>query len=127
MATQGSWFRSREYFSPTWSSNHNNKVSDWISLEKGKKYYIEGRHNERTAADHFTVGLEIEKTNTTGHHHTMKEIQEITLNGTLRFDKTEINITERDGGLFAVSILNPKDSQPFIIGNISTNASDSHL
>jgi hypothetical protein len=46
-------------------------------LVKGEKYYIEGRHAEYSGADHMSIGVEIEKADTTGHHHAMKEIQEI--------------------------------------------------
>jgi hypothetical protein len=46
-------------------------------LTAGEPYYIEGQHYEGGGGDHFGVALEIEATsdvNTTGHHHSMREV-----------------------------------------------------
>jgi hypothetical protein len=36
------------------------RVSEWVSLEVGKKYYIEAAHLNGWGGDHFTTGVEIE-------------------------------------------------------------------
>ena len=36
------------------------RISEWVPLEKGKKYYIEADHQEFTHSDHFTLSVEIE-------------------------------------------------------------------
>lgn len=49
--------------------------SEWYTLEKDQKYFIQGRFIEYGGGDHFGVGMEIEATEETpkGHHHSMKE------------------------------------------------------
>ena len=56
-------------------------ISDWIALEKGEHYFIEGHHLEWRYADHFSVAVEIEATSEVaeGHHQSMKEIQKLTV------------------------------------------------
>lgn len=51
------------------------RISDWISLTAGEHYYIEGQHLEGNGGDHFTTAVEIEQTEIVGHHHSMKEVQ----------------------------------------------------
>jgi hypothetical protein len=43
-------------------------MSEWIALEEGLPYYIEGSHNEWSGGDHFSASVEIEA-GVTGHHH----------------------------------------------------------
>jgi len=51
------------------------RISEWVELEKGKHYYIEGDMQEGGGSDHFTVSVEIEQKDTKGHHHAVKEVQ----------------------------------------------------
>jgi hypothetical protein len=37
------------------------RISDWVSLEEGKKYYIESAHLNGGGGDHFNLGVEIEQ------------------------------------------------------------------
>ena len=50
--------------------------SDWIALEEGEFYKIEGFMMEYTGSDHYTVSVEFEATKeeTAGHHHAGKEV-----------------------------------------------------
>jgi hypothetical protein len=46
-------------------------------LTEGLPYYIEADQYEGSGGDNFAVAVEIEATpekNTTGHHHSMKEV-----------------------------------------------------
>lgn len=52
----------------------NDAVSGWVNLTKGEAYYMYAKHEERWGNDHFAVGVEINQTNMTDHHHAMKEI-----------------------------------------------------
>jgi hypothetical protein len=40
--------------------DNQERISEWVPLEKGKKYYIEADHQEFGGSDHFTVSVEIE-------------------------------------------------------------------
>lgn len=65
------WNEIRNYWdiSNTWGNP--NRTSQWIALEEGEHYYIQGQHLEGTGGDHFSVAVEIEATadNTTFGHH----------------------------------------------------------
>jgi hypothetical protein len=41
-------------------------MSDWMDLEAGKQYAIEGHHIENYEHDHFTVSFEFQKPPTAG-------------------------------------------------------------
>ena len=89
-------------------------------MTEGEPYFIEGtamfekrctNMNRNTwicaswdeSADHFTVALEIEATpekNTTGHHHSTREVQYIGLKTVSFFETTRIRITNPDSGKF---------------------------
>lgn len=64
-----------------WVEDGITRVSKWLNLVKGEKYYIEGRHSEGTHTDHMVVGVEIED-NLPNHHHAMKEVQEVSVHTT---------------------------------------------
>jgi hypothetical protein len=36
------------------------RISEWVSLEAGRKYYIQASHLNGRGIDHFTTGVEIE-------------------------------------------------------------------
>ena len=78
-------------------------------MTEGEPYFIEGTayfkksSNWDESEDHFTVALEIEATpekNTTGHHHSTREVQYIGLKTELFFETTRIRITNPDSGKF---------------------------
>lgn len=129
IASGNSWtpFRwiSRDYTST------DTRRSEWVSLEKGKHYYIEGRHREGGGTDHFSVSLEIDTTGTTtnasAHHHAMKEIQEIGLNTTLQFEKTSFTISNPDHSLYVIQVLKPGSSTYWISEKISDKATSAEV
>lgn len=49
-------------------------TSTWLNLTKGEKYYFKSMHYEGGGGDNYVVGVEINNTNMTDHHHAMKEI-----------------------------------------------------
>jgi len=48
-------------------------MSQWIALEEGEAYYIEGNHYEGGGGDNFAVSVEIEVDDSTDHPNAMKE------------------------------------------------------
>ena len=82
---------------------HWNRISEWISLTEGEHYYLQGHHLESGWGDHFSVAVEIEKADTTGHHHAMKEVQYLSVGTDQHYDTTRINITNADDGQFILA------------------------
>lgn len=64
----------RDWWESTYRGDYQ-RISDWIELEEGEHYYIEGRHLQGSGGDHFSTAVEIEQTDIVGHHHSMKEVQ----------------------------------------------------
>ena len=91
------------------ADDQNQYISDWVALTKGEFYKIEGYMIEWSSDDHFTVSVEFEKADTTGHHHANKEIQVLTY----ATDNTpeEFTITIENaagtGKVFNVRFVNP--------------------
>ena len=104
---------SQNYFTPYRNYFDNqtrtgfNMESDWITLQKGKKYYIDARHSESIGSDHLTVGVEIEKADTTGHHHAMKEVQEIGVLTTRIFEEFTVTVDNPDDGIVVMAFRSP--------------------
>ena len=79
-------------------------------LKKGEHYYMKGYHTDMNEAyDHMTVGVEIEAVEPAegevsqfvqGHHHSVKEIQALTIQAEQIFEKTRITVTDLDDGVF---------------------------
>ena len=44
------------------------KVSDWIELTEGEKYYMQAHYAEYGGGDHMKTAVEIEQTEIVGHH-----------------------------------------------------------
>lgn len=49
-------------------------TSDWLNLTAGEKYYIKSKHYEGGGGDNYVIGVEINNTNMTDHHHAHKEV-----------------------------------------------------
>ena len=64
----------RSYFMTPDPTSTSQYITDWISLTEGEFYKIEGFMMEYTNSDHFTVSVEYQQTDSTGHHHANKEI-----------------------------------------------------
>ena len=59
----------RQYYVENDEESSLKPISDWFSLEEGKLYPIRGTQRENNGDEHFTVGLEFEEADSTGHYH----------------------------------------------------------
>ena len=80
-------------------------TSAWLSLNKGEKYYFKSMHYEGGGGDNYVVGVEINNTNMTDHHHAMKEIQYVSVEvKDPKFEMTRVTVTNFDlGGTYYLS------------------------
>jgi hypothetical protein len=84
------------------------RVSKWLSLEKGKKYYIEGEHLNNNSVDHFTTGVEIEQEVLNKKHpNTMKEVQQLSFNTDDVRETHILTIDNPDKGTFRIQFTSP--------------------
>lgn len=106
---KNSWGVERLFFRNRASRSEQTARSNWVNLTEGEKYYIEASHLEGTGGDHMAVGVEIEKANTTGHHHAMKEIQYLTMeNPNKVFEVSRITIDNPElGGNYKLNFQSP--------------------
>ena len=106
---------------------HWNRISEWISLTEGEHYYLQGHHLESGWGDHFSVAVEIEKADTSGHHHAMKEVQYLSVGTDQHYDTTRINITNADDGQFILAFQNPTDQSLYKSNPISASTTADEL
>jgi len=81
-------------------------ISEWISLTKGNKYYMEFEHYENRGDDFATVSVEIEKANVpVTHPNARKELQKITMKPqSLLRERTFVKVINPTGGSIYVRI-----------------------
>jgi len=101
-------------------------VTEWVSVEKGKHYHVQGYHYESHGGDHFTVSVEIEA-NTQTHHHTMKEVQDIKVETDVQLEKTLVTIDNPDGKLFILAFQNPVTLKSWASEKIANDCSSGHF
>jgi len=99
------------------------RLSEWVSLEAGKHYYIEADTQEGGGSDHMTVAVEIEKADTKNHHHAMKEIVEMTVGTEDVKETTRIIVTNPDNLPYKLVFTHPETFKKHITGNIAADAS----
>jgi hypothetical protein len=80
----------RELFNPNSGATRR---SGWVALTQGEHYYIEGRHTEASGADHMSVSVEIERSDTAVHQNQFKEIQKVEVTTDQIFEKTKVYIS----------------------------------
>lgn len=97
----------RHYFMIPDASDANQYISDWVSLTEGEFYKIEGYMMETWGDDHFTVSVEYQQADSTGHHHANKEIQIMRVDQTNVEEKFTVEISGSIGGLFQIQFVNP--------------------
>ena len=78
VANRDWWGEWRNYNVPPEESDSHNYISEWIALEEGEYYRMEGYFMEFNGSDFFTVSVEYEQEDTEGHHHSSKEVQVLT-------------------------------------------------
>jgi len=97
----------RNYLLTPEEGHGNQYQSAWIALEEGEFYSIEGFMLEYTSSDHFTVSMEYEQADTTGHHHANKEIQILSIDPENTEEKFTITVTGANGSDYFVKFINP--------------------
>lgn len=120
---------------PPEADSSSQYISDWIALEAGEFYHIEGYHMEWSGGDHFSVAVEFEQADTAGHHHARKEVQVLSIDPENNFEEFQITISGATGtGNFKVQFVNPlynpddEDSSPFWMSDsISDDTSADNL
>jgi hypothetical protein len=105
-----------------WFNDGIKRVSDWVTLTKGKDYYIEGRHTEGSGNDHFIVGVEIKDLDAPAkHQHLMKEMQTVAASTTQIFEQTVFVVDGVDDGEYRIMFYD-EDSKTNITENIKAKA-----
>jgi len=94
----------RSYYTDTdlAANPRNKRISDWVSLQAGQAYYLETLGRDGDGGDHFSVGLEIEQTAISGHHHAIREVQEIGINVTQNHELTKITVNNPDNTKYKI-------------------------
>jgi len=67
--------------------------------------------------------VEIEKADTTNHHHAMKEVQEIGVTKKVQLETHKITIEGADGKSYILQLTSPKDNKVTITDKLSTTLS----
>lgn len=75
----------------------------------------------------MTSGVEIENTGIVAHHHTMKEIQQLSVTPLKVFERTVLKIENPDDGDFIWTFKNPKTDEYSPSDKMSVNATASKL
>lgn len=86
----------REFYKDVDLGSNVKRISDWVTLSAGQPYFLQAAGYDGTGSDHFSVGLEIEQTAVTNHHHAIREVQEVGINVTTNFEKTRITVNNPD-------------------------------
>ena len=87
------------------------RISDWISLEGGRKYYIESAHLNGWGGSHFSMGVEIEQeVLNPAHPNNVKEVQKLSFNTKDQREQHTLTITNPniDTGTFYIQFTTPK-------------------
>jgi hypothetical protein len=87
------------------ASDNRNRISEWVNLTEGEHYYIRALHGEGTGSDYLTVGVEIERDNSSapGHHHSVKEVQMVEARIERNKDTVRVTIDNPDNGNFLLN------------------------
>ena len=92
----------RHYFVTPEAADINQYITQWIPMQAGEFYKIEGFMMEWNGNDHFTVSVEFEQASTAGHHHAVKEIQEMRIDQTNVAEIFDIVVDSPTGGNFKI-------------------------
>jgi hypothetical protein len=105
------------------------RISDWIALEGGRKYYIESAHLNGHGGDHFSTGVEIEQeTLNPSHPRNVKEVQKLSFHTEDTRETHRLTITYAetgviDEGTFRIQFTNPNDLKRSVSDELRTNNS----
>lgn len=126
LETRG-WISYRDYWDFQYVSNRET-ISEWVTLTAGEKYEMETKQSESTGNDHFTLGVEVEKTAEIpdDHHQAMKEIQYVQVSANGPFEVSTLTVDNVDSGEFKM-ILFATNGTPTATGKISAKATAAQL
>ena len=86
-------------------------VSSWMSLTQGEFYKIGGTHWNNSGKSHYTVSMEFEQLNTSGHPNAAPEIQHLEISMQNTYETWTLRVDNPDNGNFMIKFLVP-DSNP---------------
>lgn len=98
-------------------------ISEWVALTEGEPYYFESDHYEATGGDHFSMAVEIQQNDIDGHHHSIKEVQQVSMEAAQVFEVTRFTVTNPDDGEYILIYQNPSDLSYWVSDAISASAS----
>lgn len=126
LETRG-WISYRDYWDFQYVSNRET-ISEWVTLTAGEKYEMETKQSESSGHDHFTLGVEVEKTAEIpdDHHQAMKEIQYVQVSANGPFEVSTLTVDNVDSGEFKM-ILFATNGTPTATGKISAKATAAQL
>lgn len=114
----------------TLQNDAKTRESEWVSLEKGKKYYIEGDMKEWSGSDHFTAAVEIKALTDTvkPHHQARPETQYLSVGlKDAKFEKTQVVIKNPGSGKFKLQFLGPDNKTKYTTDSLSTECTAKQL
>jgi len=77
------------------------RISDWITLEAGQKYYVEANHLNGWGGQHFSTGVEIEQeVLNPAHPNNIKEVQKLSFHTEDKREMHVLTIDNPDTGNF---------------------------
>ena len=124
----------RDYIMVPDEGSSSQYQSEWIPMEAGEFYKIEGFHLEYGSSDHFTISVEFEKEDTAGHHHANKEVQILSIEPDNVPEKFNITVLNPVGGKYTIKFINPlydpsnkRSVQIWTSGTITDNGSSWHV
>jgi hypothetical protein len=124
LITSSSHISYRAYFSRI-EIDRPELLSDWVYLEEGKPYYIEGRHYEGWGGDHLSVAVEIERDSDAEEHPSqMAEIQFIGFSANGHFEQSQLVVEGVDEGYYKMVFMHPTDLEydPYVSEAIPADA-----
>jgi hypothetical protein len=84
------------------------RVSEWVALAAGGKYYIEAAHLNGSGGDHFPTGVEIEQeVLNPAHPNNVKEVQKLSFFTEDVRETHRLTINNPDGGTFRIRFQSP--------------------
>jgi hypothetical protein len=91
-------------------------------MTQGQEYYMEGRYLNHGGRGSFSTAVEIEQSTVVGHHHAMKEIQELKVTTAQTKEKATVTVMNPDSKHYILTFKNPTTSAYVPTDKIPANA-----
>lgn len=117
-----------EYRRVSYVKTHGiDRISDWVALEGGQKYYIEAAHLNANGGDHFSTGVEIEQeVLNPSHPNNVKEVQKLSFATEDVRETHRLTIDNPDEGTFRIQFTSP-DLKRSVSDEMRVNMSGSEI